>query len=424
MPFNPQELTPATVKGFVDRLHRFAKTTDAAAWPPKRAWSQEAIARALGFPSYHALHLALEALSKPRERSPGHPVWEFDSPSGRPFFRVSDDLYLHRTSHTGFSVPLDLWKEPLLVQGDERERLKLFGSLATQAISHRLPVLWIQGPWALSAPDFLAETPFRTSYSLGWVLNAMLAHRSAGSLTEVLVGLMDEAGGENALWKGRAVSMVSSVLMALVFLRDHHGQPLTVSVLREALVLEHLHTLSSDSRLPAHVLQALQAYLRSIPGSGQRSEAGGFSDVVRDQHGYLQMQFSRVLASVDEQEDVLQLSQRHALSLSGVTDVLPVFPLLVEDWAAQNPGGVLFLDGLSGQSSLLSWLPRAIPRLVEQGIRIALGARYLNDWALSAEAMQPLLSRFPNGFIMEGAADDPWAGRAAQAGWKIIEGRG
>jgi len=424
MPFNPKELTPATVKGFVDRLHRFAKTTDASAWPPKRAWSQEAIARALGFPSYHALHLALEALSKPRERSSGHPVWAFDSPSGRPFFRVSDEWYLHRTSQTGFSVPMDLWKEPLLIQGDERERRKLFGSIAEQAISHALPVLLIQGPWALSAPALLTETPFRTSYSLGWALNALLVRRSAGSLTEMLVDLMEDAGSKNNMWNGRAISMVSSLLMALVHLRDKEGQPLTVSVLSDAMRLESIHALCSDSRLPAHVLQALNAYMRSIPGGDRSLNGGGFTEVMQDQHGYLQMQLSAVLASVDDQENVLRLSNRHALSLSESTDVLPIFPLLVEDWAAQNPRGVLLLDGLSGKSSILKWLPKAIPRLVEQGIRVALGTRYLNDWALPAEAMQPLLSRFPNGFIMDGAADDPWVDHAAKAGWKTVQGRG
>ena len=32
---------------------------------------------------------------------------------------------------------------------------------------------------------------------------------SAAGLTELLVGLMDEAGGDNAMWKGRAISLIS-----------------------------------------------------------------------------------------------------------------------------------------------------------------------------------------------------------------------
>lgn len=421
MPFNPKELTPSTVKGFVDRLHRFAKTTDASAWPPKRAWSQEAIAKALGFPSYHALQVALE--DKPK-LPVTHNGWLFESPSGRPFFRVSPEWYNHRVSQAGFLVPLDLWKDPLLVQGDERERRTMFSALADQAISHAQPVLLIQGPWALSASKSLVETPFRTSYSLGWALNAIFAKHSASDLTEMIVGLMAEASGDDVWWHARAISMASSVLMALVYLREKEGQPLTISSLRDAFVLENLHELSLHPRLPSHIRQALQSYLRSIPGNRQGAGVGGFTEVMLEQHGYLQMQFSRILAGVDDQENVLRFSDRHAISLSESTDVLPVFPFLVEDWAAQNPTGILLLDGLSGNSSILKWLPKAIPRLVEQGIRIALGTRYLNDWALPAEAMQPLLSRFPNGFIMDGAADDPWVDHAAKAGWKTVQGRG
>lgn len=121
---------------------------------------------------------------------------------------------------------------------------------------------------------------------------------SAAGLTELLVGLMDEAGGDNAMWKGRAISLISSIMLALVHLRENDGLLMGVEVIRDHLLLEKIQQLSKRRDLPTHILQSLKAYLRSLPG--YQENAPKQSETVMDQHGYLQMQFTRILGSLSE----------------------------------------------------------------------------------------------------------------------------
>lgn len=119
---------------------------------------------------------------------------------------------------------------------------------------------------------------------------------SSGGLTELLVSLMDDSGGDNAMWKGRAISLISSIMMALVHMRENKEILLDVDMIREYLILENIIKLSKRRDLPAHVNQSIRAYLRSLPG--YQDNAPKQSETVMDQHGYLQMQFTKILGSL------------------------------------------------------------------------------------------------------------------------------
>lgn len=121
---------------------------------------------------------------------------------------------------------------------------------------------------------------------------------SAGGLTELLVGLMDEAGGDNAMWKGRAISLISGVMFALVYMRENEGLLLDVDQIRDYLILENIQKLAKRRDLPSNILQSIRAYLRSLPG--YLEAAPKQSETVMDQHGYLQMQFTRILGSLSD----------------------------------------------------------------------------------------------------------------------------
>lgn len=121
---------------------------------------------------------------------------------------------------------------------------------------------------------------------------------SAAGLTELLVGLMDEAGGDGAMWKGRAISLISAIMLALVWMRDHAGLLLDVDQIREHLVLDNIQTLSKRRDLPNNAKKAISAYLKSLPGYVEGAPKQ--SETVTDQHGYLQMQFTRILGSLSE----------------------------------------------------------------------------------------------------------------------------
>lgn len=119
---------------------------------------------------------------------------------------------------------------------------------------------------------------------------------SSGGLTELLVSLMDDGGGDNAMWKGRAISLISSIMMGLVHMRDQREILLDVDQIRDYLILENIIRLAKRRDLPSHVVVAIKAYLKSLPG--YQDGAQKQSETVMDQHGYLQMQFTKILGSL------------------------------------------------------------------------------------------------------------------------------
>lgn len=119
---------------------------------------------------------------------------------------------------------------------------------------------------------------------------------SSGGLTELLVSLMDDSGGDGGMWKGRAISLVSAIMMALVYLREQKEILLDVDVIREYLILDNIIKLYKRRDLPTHIRQALKAYLVSLPGFQETAPKQG--ETTLEQHGYLQMQFTKLLGSL------------------------------------------------------------------------------------------------------------------------------
>jgi len=136
---------------------------------------------------------------------------------------------------------------------------------------------------------------------------------SAGYLTNMLVSLMPQAEGDNAMWKERAVSLISSLMPALTWKRDNQDIPLSVSTIREYLGLNNIIKLSRDDALPADFRDSIRGYLDTLPGyvdaafddNGREKPAGPDQPMidtttVRQQHGYLTMQFTRSLQSLGD----------------------------------------------------------------------------------------------------------------------------
>jgi intracellular multiplication protein IcmO len=134
---------------------------------------------------------------------------------------------------------------------------------------------------------------------------------SAGYLTNMLVTLMPEAGGDNAMWKERAVSLLGSLMPALTWLRDHRDVHLSISKVRQALSFAEIIKLSRNQDLPDKRRDALKDYLNELPGyvdaafddDGKEKPMGPDvpqtdTQVPIQQHGYLTMQFTRSLQSL------------------------------------------------------------------------------------------------------------------------------
>jgi intracellular multiplication protein IcmO len=129
---------------------------------------------------------------------------------------------------------------------------------------------------------------------------------SFAALTEMLVSLMDDPGKEGDMWKGRAISLLSAILMALCELRDRGRLLLDIKALRDYLGLAKIIDLYLDKHgtfdISAKTRTSLKAYLDSLPGFDWNEARAGRPQpgTANDQHGYLYMQFTRILGSLGD----------------------------------------------------------------------------------------------------------------------------
>lgn len=136
---------------------------------------------------------------------------------------------------------------------------------------------------------------------------------SASYLTNMLVSLMPDAEGDNAMWKERAVSLLSSVMPALTWKRDNQEMPMSINTIRESMTLPNVVKLSRDQAVPEEIRRGVKGYLDTLPGyvdaafddEGKDKPAGPDSPAIdtttaRQQHGYLTMQFTRALQSLGD----------------------------------------------------------------------------------------------------------------------------
>ncbi|NTF17519.1 TraM recognition domain-containing protein [Agrobacterium rubi] len=123
---------------------------------------------------------------------------------------------------------------------------------------------------------------------------------SSDTLTQMVVGLMDDAGGDGAMWKGRATAMFTGVMRALTCLRDSQVVDLNVSEIRDHLNLKKIIDLADVNKypdMPQPIRKSIRSYLSSLPGF-QEDKGYKQSQTTLDQHGYLEMQFTKILGSL------------------------------------------------------------------------------------------------------------------------------
>lgn len=123
---------------------------------------------------------------------------------------------------------------------------------------------------------------------------------SADGLTQMVVSLMDDTGGDGAMWKGRAQAMFTGVMRALTWLRDQGLIDLNVSEIRDHLQLKRIIDLANQDhyeQMPVQIRKSIKSYLSSLPGY-KESQGYNQSQTTLDQHGYLEMQFTKILGSL------------------------------------------------------------------------------------------------------------------------------
>lgn len=136
---------------------------------------------------------------------------------------------------------------------------------------------------------------------------------SASYLTNMLVQLMPEAEGDNAMWKERAVSLASAMMPVLTWKRDNQDMQMSVRTIRDYLSLNNVIKLARDHAVPEELRAGMHGYLDTLPGftadayddDGNTKPPGPDTPqydttTANQQHGYLAMQFTRALQSLGD----------------------------------------------------------------------------------------------------------------------------
>lgn len=124
---------------------------------------------------------------------------------------------------------------------------------------------------------------------------------TSDAVAEMLSGLMASGGGDGDYWRGRARTMVSTVIRLLVAMRNRGEIVLDVQTLREHLPLEQLVRLAKRDDFRKTQKAGLMAYLYDLGVSEQEIELFGtdqqldFSPKAVEQHGYNLQQLTEAL---------------------------------------------------------------------------------------------------------------------------------
>lgn len=187
---------------------------------------------------------------------------------------------------------------------------------------------------------------------------------SSKSLTQLLVSLMSDSGGKGDFWKDRAISLVESIIPALVWKRDKQKMLLDVSTIREYLNLSRIIELRKIEEMPINIQESLRAYCENLAGWNEKKGAQQ-GDTTLEQHGYLQMQFTRTLGSLG---DVYGHIFRTPLGEVDMYDIITNRRILL-----------VMIPALENSPSELANLGRIIVALIKSMMASALGDKFEGD---------------------------------------------
>ncbi len=135
---------------------------------------------------------------------------------------------------------------------------------------------------------------------------------SSSMLSQLVVSLMSSGkqGGGDDMWTGRAINFVEALMKVLAAMRDAGHILLDANSIRDYFILEKLEQIVVDKRFPVtetfsvpldafpkQILEPLTAYINNLPGYN-RQKKGNQGSEVREQHGFITMQLTRVFGSL------------------------------------------------------------------------------------------------------------------------------
>lgn len=128
------------------------------------------------------------------------------------------------------------------------------------------------------------------------------ADGEASFLLQLLASLLPKASGDGASWQTKAINMIDALIRALCYKRARGELEISIGTIRHYLALENLVTFyieGRDGKLPELAYLPIKAYFETaLPGfqPSLANQPEKWDVEVRNQHGYLTGQFSRILA--------------------------------------------------------------------------------------------------------------------------------
>lgn len=218
-----------------------------------------------------------------------------------------------------------------------------------------------------------------------------IATASQDSATQLLVSLMaSNGGGSGDMWAERAAVLMESIMGLLTWLRDNKKRPISIDSIRDTLVLSTYYDIwnkakdiddeSDPNYLPAFVLKAMNGYLVSLPGFLPDTPFEKMPPTVAEQHGFLFMQFSKLLGSLADMYGYIFNTQYSEIDFWDVVTNRRVL--------------VVLLPALAKSKQELSMLGKIVIACIKQMMKSGLG-KYVEGYTGEMRKSNPTVSPTP-----------------------------
>lgn len=124
---------------------------------------------------------------------------------------------------------------------------------------------------------------------------------TADALMQILSALMSQSGGDNKVFEDKGTALMTSILYALVDLRDKGEITMGIETIRNHLTLSRVIELRENTKISERVRRIVLAYLESsLAGYIDGAPADKQVDETHRQHGFATAYFSRALSSLTD----------------------------------------------------------------------------------------------------------------------------
>ncbi|MGH0003731.1 type IV secretory system conjugative DNA transfer family protein [Pseudovibrio ascidiaceicola] len=127
------------------------------------------------------------------------------------------------------------------------------------------------------------------------------AFGASDNMASLVISLMPEQKGDD-MWKGRAIKLLKTVISVLAWMRDEKHVEIDIQAIRDNLGLREAIDFSDPDQypdMPENLRYEFGNYLKSVPGY-LHSRGYDQSDKTREQHSYLEMQFTELMSNLGD----------------------------------------------------------------------------------------------------------------------------